>query len=437
MRLLLVWVQQLMKQVWRTTLSVASTVVGFLCFALSSSFKDLFGEWNSPKIVVYTVVGLTVLLFVLYAKELHLIIIRKKFMAVRAHVGFLVFASTTVYSFFFDKATKGKPDAYSLVSYVAFATMSFTSGFIEFLYFFAAILISQLMKINVLLGLVGLGFSYVLIIVADYTIVKPEDHHITKPIKYFFVIQPTKIEVWRLIGLVSSVVGLLCYALGSTSKYLFQEWNSFKIIIYTLFSLMIFLLAFLAKGGSFLRILRLGANMATFLVLALILPGVYSFFDSDAKVRMRSNAYDIISCGAFHVMSLSFSRQIPCSIFGTIIVYFFAGALIIELMEIKLFLGIVGISFCYLLWVLGTFMDKLPEYIEKEVSPVVNIEIASRHHSNELPEATMVEECLESNAADDEHSDHSDHIVQPSLQAGETSVTVGVEEAFSKIQDLL
>ncbi|QHO48569.1 hypothetical protein HN51_000603 [Arachis hypogaea] len=427
MKFLLVWVPQLMKQVWRTTVGVASTVVGFLCFALSSSFKDLFGEWNSLKIVVYTVVGLTVLLFVFYAKELHLIIIRKKFVEVRAHVGFLVFASTTVYSFFFDKATKGKPDAYSLVSYVAFATMSFTSGFIEFLYFFAAILISQLMKINVLLGLVGLGFSYVLIIVADYTIVKPEDHHITKPIKYFFVIQPTKIEVWRLIGLVSSVVGLLCYALGSTSKYLFQEWNSFKIIVYTLFSLMIFLLAFLAKGGRFLRILRLGANMATFLVLALILPGVYSFFDSDAKVRMRLNAYDIISCGAFHVMSLSFSWQILCSIFGRIIVYFFAGAMIIQLMEIKLLLGIVGICFNYLLWVLAIFIDKLPEYIEKELSPVVNIEIASRHHSNEL------HECLESNTADDEHSDHSDHIVQ----AGETSVPVGVEEAFSKIQDLI
>ncbi|XP_050908582.1 exocyst complex component EXO70B1-like [Lathyrus oleraceus] len=81
---------------------------------------------------------------------------------------------TTVYSFFFDKAN-GKPDLYSLISCAAFAIMSLSLskqthfGFeIDLLYFFCGYLTLQLMKIKLFLVIVGVIFSYFLIILRFY-----------------------------------------------------------------------------------------------------------------------------------------------------------------------------------------------------------------------------------------------------------------------------
>ncbi|AES98881.1 transmembrane protein, putative [Medicago truncatula] len=78
----------------------------------------------------------------------------------KAHLVFLVFIITTVYSFFFDKAN-GKPDLYSLISGAAFAVMSLSLskqthfGFeVDLLYFFCGYLTLQLMKIKLVLYLV-------------------------------------------------------------------------------------------------------------------------------------------------------------------------------------------------------------------------------------------------------------------------------------------
>ncbi|MED6155971.1 hypothetical protein PIB30_010614 [Stylosanthes scabra] len=89
----------------------------------------------------------------------------------KAHMACLVLTVTSVYSFYFDKASKGKPDAYSLISCAAFAVMSLSlsrqiqCGFeVDLLYFFLGALIIQLMKISLLLGCIGVIFSYALII---------------------------------------------------------------------------------------------------------------------------------------------------------------------------------------------------------------------------------------------------------------------------------
>ncbi|KAK7385586.1 hypothetical protein VNO78_31312 [Psophocarpus tetragonolobus] len=84
---------------------------------------------------------------------------------------FLALLATSVYSFFFDKEVKGKPDSYSLVSSAAFAVMS--SGLstithigfeVDLLYFFCQVLIIQLMKIKLWLFIVGGTFTYSLVI---------------------------------------------------------------------------------------------------------------------------------------------------------------------------------------------------------------------------------------------------------------------------------
>nr|XP_007141101.1 hypothetical protein PHAVU_008G167600g [Phaseolus vulgaris]ESW13095.1 hypothetical protein PHAVU_008G167600g [Phaseolus vulgaris] len=145
-----------------------SSIVGLLCYALSSSFNQLFGEWTWWKILLYILFTLCIIIFFL-----------SKFTSTRerptsppleAHSAFLVLIITSMYSFFVDKKLKGKPDVYSLVSNAAFAIMSLglstlsPFGFeVDLLYFFSGVLIVQLMKIKLWLVIVGGCFSYSLI----------------------------------------------------------------------------------------------------------------------------------------------------------------------------------------------------------------------------------------------------------------------------------
>ncbi|XP_045832145.1 uncharacterized protein LOC123923501 [Trifolium pratense] len=140
-----------------------SSIVGLLCYALSSSFNHLFGNWNFLKVFLYCIFSFLICLAILFANIWQ----HSPSMRLRAHLVFLVFAVTTVYSFFFDKAN-GKPDLYSLISSAAFSIMSLCLskqvhlGFeVDLLYFFCGI---QLMKIKLFLVRVGIIFSYFLII---------------------------------------------------------------------------------------------------------------------------------------------------------------------------------------------------------------------------------------------------------------------------------
>lgn len=146
-----------------------SSVVGLLCYAFSSSFTDLFGKWNWWKLLLYIIFSFIVTIGVSLAKawegELSTSVMLK------AHTAILVLLTTSVYSFFFDKEVKRKPDIYNLVSCVAFSIMSLGLstlshfGFeLDLLYFFNGVLIVQLMKIKVWLVIVGGSFSYSIVI---------------------------------------------------------------------------------------------------------------------------------------------------------------------------------------------------------------------------------------------------------------------------------
>jgi hypothetical protein len=153
-------------KVWRFV-GFASAIVGLLCYALSSSFNYLFGDWNLLKILFYIVFSFIICFVILFSKLLQ----HSRSLRFKAHTAFLVLTITSVYSFFFDKVMNGKPDAYSLISCAAFAIMSLSlsrqtqCGFeIDLLYFFLGFLIVQLMKIKLQLFIFGAGFSYSLII---------------------------------------------------------------------------------------------------------------------------------------------------------------------------------------------------------------------------------------------------------------------------------
>ncbi|RHN56652.1 putative exocyst complex component Exo70, cullin repeat-like-containing domain-containing protein [Medicago truncatula] len=160
------WRWMMQPKVWRFV-GFASSAIGLLCYALSSSFNYLFGDWNLLKIILYSIFSFIISLVVLFARMWQ----NSRSLRFKAHAAFLVLTITSLYSFFFDKVVNGKPDAYSLISCASFSIMLMSlsrqtqCGFeVDFLYFFLGCLIVQLMKIKLQLFIVGAGFSYFVII---------------------------------------------------------------------------------------------------------------------------------------------------------------------------------------------------------------------------------------------------------------------------------
>ena len=153
-------------KVWKFV-GFASSAIGLLCCALSSSFNYLFGDWNLLKIFLYSVFSFIISLVVLFARMWQ----HSRSLRFKAHTTFLVLTITSLYSFFFDKVVNGKPNAYSLISCASFSIMLMSlsrrtqCGFeVDLLYFFLGCLIVLLMKIKLQLFVVGAGFSYLIII---------------------------------------------------------------------------------------------------------------------------------------------------------------------------------------------------------------------------------------------------------------------------------
>jgi len=57
--------------------------------------------------------------------------------------------------------------------------------------------------------------------------------------------------VWRLTGFISSIIGLLCYALSSSFKHLFGDWNLLKIFLYGIVSFITCCTVLLAKNSNY------------------------------------------------------------------------------------------------------------------------------------------------------------------------------------------
>ncbi|KAL2317417.1 hypothetical protein Fmac_031293 [Flemingia macrophylla] len=160
------------------------------------------------------------------------------------------------------------------------------------------------------------------------------------------------VSVWRFVGFVSTVVGLLCYAPSSSFHYLFGEWNLLKILLYTVFSLFICFWSLFAKVCQHSTSIRFKAHSA-FLVLTIT--SVYSYF-ADKVVNGKPDAFSLISCAAFVIMSFSLSRQTQCG-FEVDLFYFFTGCFIVLLMKINVALAIVGVGFSYSLITFRSYLD--------------------------------------------------------------------------------
>ncbi|CAK8539575.1 unnamed protein product [Lathyrus sativus] len=179
--------------------------------------------------------------------------------------------------------------------------------------------------------------------------------------------------LWRFTGFISSIIGLLCYALSSSFKHLFGEWNLPKIFVYVIVSFITCSVVLLAKKFQLSRSVILKAHIA---FLVIMLTSVYSFFN-DKNVNGKSDVLGLISCVAFAFMSLSLSRQIDIG-FEVDLLNFFLGCLTVQLMNFNLMFAFIGGVFCYFVIVLRASLDSQQEgvgTVDATVSDHVAIEI--------------------------------------------------------------
>ena len=151
---------------WRFV-GLASSTIGLVCHALSSSFRRQYGEWNNLKMFVYGVMSLAISFIMFFAEKFR----DESYFRFKTGVVFLVLMLTSLYSVFLDETPDGKPDGLSAVSYGAFAVMSFClsrqiqlgfeSGMSNF---FLGCFTVELMKINLILTAAAAFFCYFVIV---------------------------------------------------------------------------------------------------------------------------------------------------------------------------------------------------------------------------------------------------------------------------------
>ncbi|KAJ1386709.1 putative transmembrane protein [Sesbania bispinosa] len=159
--------------------------------------------------------------------------------------------------------------------------------------------------------------------------------------------------MWRLVGFVSSVVGLLCYALSPSFNRLIGGWNIFKLFLYVVLSLVVCATILFAKQSSLLtQHVQLQMCMSS---AVLIIISVYSFF-YDKAVSGRPETLSLVSNAAFALVSLSLSRLIQFR-FDMGIFSYFVGCLTIQLVTINWKLILVAIIFGCPLLIMHSFSD--------------------------------------------------------------------------------
>jgi len=112
---------------------------------------------------------------------------------------------------------------------------------------------------------------------------------------------------WRLVGLMSNVVGLLCHALSPSFNRLIGRWKPFKVFLYVVLSLAIITTIMFTKQSSLSTRHGQLKTYTSFAVLMII--SVYSFF-YDRAVNGKPDKLSIVSNAAFALVSLSLHKLI-------------------------------------------------------------------------------------------------------------------------------
>ncbi|XP_061365070.1 exocyst complex component EXO70B1-like isoform X2 [Gastrolobium bilobum] len=162
----------------------------------------------------------------------------------------------------------------------------------------------------------------------------------------------TQAKLWRIVGLVSSVIGMLCYAWSLSSKNVDGKYHVLKISLYGVVSFTIICVMLFARKVRFSNNFLLVALVEVF---ALMLTSLYNFF-SDKDLDKTLDVFSLISNGSFALVLLSIMKQIDLP-FEAELLNFYLGCLVTQLMNINLGLVLVGAAYCYFLNVLRSYSD--------------------------------------------------------------------------------
>ncbi|MCH93721.1 exocyst complex component EXO70B1-like, partial [Trifolium medium] len=159
--------------------------------------------------------------------------------------------------------------------------------------------------------------------------------------------------MWRLVGLMSSVVGLLCYALSPSFNRLYGRWKPFKFFLYGSLSLAIFTTILFARKTS---ISTQHVQLKTFTSFAvLLIISVYSFF-YDKAVNGKPEILSVVSNAAFALVSLSLHKLINFG-FEIGVFSYFLGCFTVQLFTINWMLILIAIFFGCPLFVMHSSLN--------------------------------------------------------------------------------
>jgi hypothetical protein len=132
----------------------------------------------------------------------------------------------------------------------------------------------------------------------------PEDSQTSHSVHSLYVM--TETATWRAVGLMSSLVGLLCYTLSPSFDRLIGRWEPFKVFLYIVLSLALLTTILFAKQLSLSTgIGHLKRTCTVFAVVMII--SVYSFF-YDRAVDGKPDILSVVSNAAFALVSLSLHK---------------------------------------------------------------------------------------------------------------------------------
>ncbi|TKY59279.1 exocyst complex component EXO70B [Spatholobus suberectus] len=165
--------------------------------------------------------------------------------------------------------------------------------------------------------------------------------------------------VWRLIGFVAGLVGFICYGVSSPFNKLFNYGylGFFVVVIY-------------CAGGAFVCCLMLctttwcitnkTVSKALVLFVVLMVTSVYSYFldetEGNTKEKVGSKVLNLVSCGAFSLMSLSLSRLTGLG-FESGVFSFFLASFVVAVMKLNWKFVFAAAPFCFILVMIHTCTD--------------------------------------------------------------------------------
>lgn len=173
---------------------------------------------------------------------------------------------------------------------------------------------------------------------------------------------------WRLVGLMSIVVGLLCYALSPSFNRLYGRWKPFKFFLYGSLSLAIFSTILFARKTS---ISTQHVKLKTFTSFAvLLIISVYSFF-YDKAVNGKPEILSVVSNAAFALVSLSLHKLINFGFEFGVFTYFL-GCFTVQLFTINWMLILIAIFFGCPLFFMHSSLNSRLEPKVASVSQVIH-----------------------------------------------------------------